>query len=133
KYVRFVGAVTLEKVADYMNAADIFVLVNDFSNVSNGLYEAMVCGKCIVTLDNGDTRELIEDGKTGRLIRAGNEDEIVNELSKAILDVLEDDELRARLGENARIYAQEHFQTWEERMAMEARLIKELVGKGGVK
>ena len=131
KYVRFLGAVTHEKVGDYMNAADIFVLVNDFSNVSNGLYEAMVCGKCIVTLDKGDTGELINDGETGRLIRAGDEDEIVSDLSRTIVDALDDEGVRTRLGENARIYAQEHFQTWEERTAMEVKLVEELVGKGG--
>lgn len=128
--VRFIGAVTLEEVADYMSAADIFVLVNDFSNVSNGVYEAMVCGKCIVTLDKGDTGELIQDNLTGRLIEAESEDEIVTELSKAIVDVLEDDELRARLGENARIYAEEHFQTWEERVAMEVNLIEDWLRRG---
>lgn len=130
KYVRFVSAVTHEKVADYMNAADIFVSVNDLSNVSNGLLEAMVYSKCIVTLDNGDTGELIQDNQTGKLIRIGNEDEIVAGLSKTIIDVLEDDGLRARLGKNARIYAQEHFQTWGERTTMEVRLIEKLVGKG---
>ena len=131
QYIRFMGAVTLGRVADYMNAADIFVLVNDFSNLSNGLYEAMVWGKCIVTLDNGDTGEVIEDGETGRLVRAGGEDEIVSELSRAIVGVLDDEGVRTRLGENARIYAQEHFQTWEERTAMEVKLVEELVGKGG--
>jgi len=131
KHIRFVGAVTHEKVADYMNAADIFASVNDFSNVSNGLYEAMACGKCIVTLDSGATGELIEDGKTGRLLRAGSESEIVAELSEAIAGVLDDDVLRKALGENARTYAQEHFQTWEERTAMEVKLVAELVAKGG--
>ena len=129
EHVRFLGVVPYEHVADYANAADICVLVNDDSNVSNGLYEAMVCGKCIVTLDNGDTGELIVDGKTGRLIRVGTEDEIVSGLASAIVEVLDDDELRTRLGENAGLHAQEHFQTWEERMAMEVRLVDELVGK----
>ena len=132
KHIRFVGAVTHERVADYMNVADIFVSVNDFGNVSNGLYEAMVCGKCIVVLEGGDTGQLIQDNLTGRLIKTGDEEEINGELSKAIIDVLEDDELKTRLGENARIYAQEHFQTWEERTAMEVKLVEELVGKGGV-
>ena len=127
KYVRFMGAVTLERVADYMNAADIFVSVNDFTNANNPSMEAMVCGKCVVALDTGGTAELIQNNLTGKLIRAGGEEEIAFALAKAIVDVLEDDELRTRLGENARIYAQEHFQTWEERVAMEIRLIEGLL------
>jgi len=129
QYIRFIGAVPHENVADYMNAADIFVSVNDLSNVSNGLIEAMVCGKCIVTLDTGDTGELIKESKTGRLVRVGKEDEIVSELSKAILDVLQDDYLRTRLGYNARIYAQEHFQTWEERITMEIKQLEGLIAQ----
>jgi len=130
-YVRFVGAVTHEKVASHMNAADVFVSVNDFGNVSNGLYEAMVCGKCIVVLEGGDTGQLIQDNLTGRLIKTGDEEEINGELSKAIIDVLEDDELKTRLGNNARIYAQQHFQTWQERIEMEVKLIQELADKEG--
>jgi glycosyltransferase involved in cell wall biosynthesis len=112
-----------------MNAADVFVSVSDFSNVSNALLEAMICGKCIVALDTGDTGELIQHDWTGKLIKAESEEEIVTKLSKAIIAVLEDDRLMTRLGENARIYAQEHFQTWEERIMMEIKLVEELIGK----
>jgi putative transposase len=117
-YVQFRGAVSRDKVADYMNAADIFVSTNDFSNVSNGLYEAMVCGKCIVTLDNGGTGELIKNNITGKLIQDKGD------LGTTIVDVLKNDELRSQLGQNAREYAQSNFKTWEERIEIEAELIK---------
>jgi glycosyltransferase involved in cell wall biosynthesis len=127
EYVKFVGSVNIKETSDYMNSADIFVSVNDISNVGNGLLEAMVCGKCIVTLDVGDTKELIKDDETGKLVLERNQKNIITDLSKAIISVLKDDELRKKLGNNARGYAERHFKSWEERMDMEMDLIKNLI------
>ncbi len=63
--VRFEGAVPQEDVRRYLWAADVFLSLNDLSNVGNPLLEAMACAKPIVTLDNGATGELIRDGETG--------------------------------------------------------------------
>ena len=66
--VRFAGAVPQQDVVSYMHAADAFLAVADLSNVGNPLLEAMACGMCIVAVDAGDTRDLIEDGLRGRLV-----------------------------------------------------------------
>ena len=63
--VRFVGAVPQAEVQRYLCAADVVLSVNELSNVGNPLLEAMFAGRCVLTLDEGDTRDLIRDGETG--------------------------------------------------------------------
>jgi glycosyltransferase involved in cell wall biosynthesis len=122
--VRFVGSVAQESVADYMRAADVFLAVADLSNVGNPLLEAMACGLAIVAVDAGDTRDLIVDGKTGRLVASGDPAAI----ARAIEDLSADTEARARLASAARAYAEEHFWTWEQRMDAEVSEVERLAG-----
>jgi glycosyltransferase involved in cell wall biosynthesis len=124
--VRFVGAVPQREVARYMWAADLFLSLNELSNVGNPLLEAMACGKAIVTLDVGDTRDLVRDGETGRLLSAGDAEAVAT----AVIDLARDPSLRQRLEEGAREYAREHFWTWEERMAAEIDEVERLVPAG---
>jgi glycosyltransferase involved in cell wall biosynthesis len=124
--VRFVGAVPQRDVARYMWAADLFLSLNELSNVGNPLLEAMACGKAIVTLDVGDTRDLIRDGKTGRLLSAGDDEAVAT----AVIDLARDPSRRRRLEEGAREYAREHFWTWEERMSAEIDEVERLVPAG---
>lgn len=121
--VRFVGAVGREEVARYMGAADLFLALADLSNVGNPLLEAMACGKAIVTLDAGDTGELIRDGETGVLLPSAETERV----AQAVVGLARDDSLRRRLEEGARRYASSHFWTWEQRMAAELDEVERLV------
>jgi glycosyltransferase involved in cell wall biosynthesis len=124
--VRFAGAVPQSEVARYMRAADLFLSLNDLSNAGNPLLEAMACGKAIVTLDTGDTRDLIRDGETGRLLSAGDSEAVAT----AVVDLARDPSLRRRLEEGAQEYARSRFWTWEERMAAEVAELERLVAAG---
>jgi glycosyltransferase involved in cell wall biosynthesis len=123
EYVRFAGAVPRGKVKDYLHAADVFVSVQDLTNFGNHLLEAMTCGRCIVTLNNGDTGNFLTNNETGILL----DPDRLELLPSAIARVLRDDELRARLGRNALEYARKNFQTWEERVKAEVELVESLV------
>ena len=59
QYIRFEGASPHNEVPKYFATADIFLSFYDWSNVGNPLLEAMMGGKCIVTLNNGDTGRFI--------------------------------------------------------------------------
>lgn len=121
--VRFVGAVQQERVADYMRAGDVFVAPADLSNVGNPLLEAMSCGLAIVTVDAGDTGELIRDRETGRLLASGDPRLIAD----AVAELAHDDALRCALGAAARREAEAKFWTWDERMAAELEAVEALV------
>lgn len=125
-YVKFMGAVPYDDVKSYMNAADIFVSLYDVSNVGNPLLEAEVCGKCIVTLNSGATGEIIKNGYNGILLEYKD----LKDLTRVIIDLLNNDNFREKLGKNARKYALEHFQTWDERVRMEVELIEKVAMEG---
>lgn len=128
-YIKFIGAVSHEKIIKYMNSADIFVSMYNLSNMGNPLLEAMRCGKCIVTLNTGATGEIIQNNKNGILLDTDN----VNGVSGVIIKLLNDEKLRKTLGINVREYASNHFQSWNERIQMEINLIEKIRNKNGKK
>ncbi len=129
--VRFVGAVPQPDVLGYMRAADVFLAVADLSNVGNPLLEAMAAGMCIVAVDAGDTRELIADGRTGRLVDHAQRSGFVKTLEERLADLLVtlagDGEQRSRLASTAAAYAADHFWTWDQRMAAEVEAVGAMV------
>ncbi len=62
-----------EKVESIMNICDAGVLTTNVlahgEGISNALLEFMALGKPVIATDHGGTRELVEDGQTGFLIR----------------------------------------------------------------
>ena len=133
--VRFVGAVPQRDVMRYMHAADVFLAIADLSNVGNPLLEAMACGTCIVAVDAGDTRDLIIDNRTGRLVDSSNRSGFVKPLEDRLADLLVtlagDAPQRARLASGAAAYAGEHFWTWDQRMAAEVEAVAALAAGRG--
>jgi glycosyltransferase involved in cell wall biosynthesis len=123
--VRFAGAVPQERVAGYMRAADAFLALADLSNVGNPLLEAMACGLPVVAVDAGDTRTLVRDGDTGRLLASGAPDEVARAVAALADDVAE----RRRLADGARRYAESHFWSWEARLEAELEEVERLVGE----
>ena len=121
--VIFVGGIPQEQVYGYINQCDIFLSFYDYSNVGNPLYEAMICGKTIITLNNGDTSSVIKNDENGILIDAGD----ANRCAKYIIDILADGEKAKRLGDAARRYAEKNFWSWDDRIAEELRVVEELL------
>jgi glycosyltransferase involved in cell wall biosynthesis len=129
--VRFAGAVPQRDVARYMHAADLFLAVADLSNVGNPLLEAMACGMCIVAVDAGDTRDLIVDGQTGRLVDSSNRSGIAKPLEERLAELIvqlsTDPAERARLADGAAQHARDHFWTWDQRMAAEVAALEGVI------
>lgn len=125
--VTFVGAVPQPEVAHYLNAADVFLSVNELSNVGNPLLEAMVAGRCVLTLDEGDTRDLIRDGDTGVLLPASGDPGVI---AKSLAQLAADPDKRRRLGAAARRVAESSFWTWDQRLDAEVAAVEALVATG---
>ncbi|MGN0281214.1 MAG: glycosyltransferase family 4 protein [Prevotella sp.] len=62
--------------------------------------EFMQCGKCVIATDNGAQPEYIKNGENGILVSPGS----VEQLSAAICTMLENVELRKRVGDEAHAY-----------------------------
>ena len=95
-YDQFVGLLQLSRVHVYLTYP--FAL-------SWSLLEAMSVGCAIVGSDTGPVRDVIEHGRTGRLVNFFDLGGLVSEIS----DLLDRPEERERLGGNARAFAREHF------------------------
>lgn len=122
KYVIFVGSISHDKVADFLNAADIFISLYDLSNVGNSLLEAMICSKCIVTLNNGDTGDYIKNNQNGVLLNM----EDLKSLPAIIIDLLSNDKKRMALGKKAGEFAVDNFWSWKDRMDIEVETVENL-------
>ena len=126
-HVRFEGAVDHADVPKYLAAADVFLSFYDWSNVGNPLLEAMIAGKCIVTLNNGDTSQFITDKENGILL----EYDELTKLPEVIRELLADEGERRRLGANARRFAEDNFWTWEDRIDAEVNEVTILAERRG--
>ena len=117
--ITFVGAIYHNDVFRYHSIADIFISLNEISSLSNPVFEAMTCGKCVIALDRGATRELIKDGENGIVINSPCE------LKDAIIRLLSDRSLIRRLGLEAKKTIAV-WPSWEERVQQEIDLINQL-------
>jgi glycosyltransferase involved in cell wall biosynthesis len=121
--VFFLGIVDRQMIRRLLNAADIFVLLARYHNCTNTLWEAMVCGRCILTTENEAVKEVLTSGQSAVLVSTQQPQE-VPVLLKRLLD---DGALRNRLGEGARRRAKEALESWRERIKKEIDLLKGLV------
>jgi glycosyltransferase involved in cell wall biosynthesis len=92
-----------------MGAFDVFLLPSAYEGLPLALLEAMSAGLACVASDVDGIADAIEDGVTGRLCRAGDEEQWVRVLSELIANPDE----RARLGAAAR-------RRWQERFSLES-------------
>ncbi|HTA46530.1 MAG TPA: glycosyltransferase [Bryobacteraceae bacterium] len=68
-----------------MRAIDIFVHPSLTEGLPNGVMEAMACGCTVVASRVGGCPELIDEGRTGFLFRAGDLDDLTRSLTAAIM------------------------------------------------
>jgi glycosyltransferase involved in cell wall biosynthesis len=94
--VIFGGAV--DDVVPYLQAADVWTLPSAAEGFSVAMLEALACGLPIVLTDVGGARDAVVDGEHGLLVPPDDP----TALEAALMRVLGDPELRARLGRNGR-------------------------------
>jgi PEP-CTERM/exosortase A-associated glycosyltransferase len=103
------GAVPPADVARLYTLADVLAYPRERHRITELVtplkpLEAMSMGKLVVGSDVGGLRELIRDGETGLLFRAGEE----GDLERVLFGALSDAGLRRRIGERARAHVVEH-------------------------
>jgi glycosyltransferase involved in cell wall biosynthesis len=121
-HVQFIGIIEHNKVRDMLGIADVFLQTNNLSCLGNTLLEAMVCGRAIVTWDVGTTRDVIVDGENGCLMKDAEPETI----ARTVIALAKEPQRRERLAQGARKFAEEHLQSWDERLNMEIDLIEQI-------
>ncbi len=95
----------INDVESLVNACDIGVLFSFTEGISNSIIEYMACSKTVIARNAGGTKELVKNNLTGFLIT----DESNIEISQLINKLLNDDELRLKIGSQARNYIENNI------------------------
>lgn len=108
--------------ADWLDAADIFVLPSRLESIPLALLGAMAKGVPVVAASVGGVPEAV--GDAGLLLADGRAGEIADSLVASLLRLARDEPLRCKLGQDGQARAAELFR--EERMV--AEIIQEIGG-----
>lgn len=100
----WLGTVSQDNLPMELNKSDIFVLPSLYEGNPKVLLEAMSCGIACVGTNVKGIREIIEDGHDGLLAEPSPES-----LRERVLMLLENQELRDKLGANARTKILEEY------------------------
>lgn len=89
----FKGSLSHEKIVDYLNMADIFVLPTLAEGCCNAIIEAMACGLPIVSSNRAFNDDILSDSYSIRI-----NPESINEIANAIKKLYVDSELGKKMG-----------------------------------
>lgn len=103
--VLFIGAVPYRDMPLYIAACDVFVLPSVFEGQGIAALEAMSCGKPIVATAAGGLPEVVRDGENGFLVKPYD----VEALTKALKTLIENEELRKKIGFRGREIVEEKY------------------------
>lgn len=96
--VDFLGRIPREKTFSYYQEADVFVLPSLNEGMSNAMLEALATGLPIIATDTGGSKELIQEGENGYMIKMKDSQDIAEKIEKLI----NNSELRKNMSENSR-------------------------------
>jgi PEP-CTERM/exosortase A-associated glycosyltransferase len=124
--VTFTGRVPHNAVAKYYSVLDLLIYPRISSRLTELVtplkpLEAMAQGKLVIASNVGGHRELIEDGRTGRLFEPGNIDAIVS----AIREILANRDGWSKQAERARRFVADE-RTWPRSVGKYEQVYEEL-------
>ena len=102
--IKFTGLLPPSQIPLAIQSSDILVHCSLREGLARTLPQAMLCGKPAVSFDVDGAREVVNEN-TGRLIKPKN----IEQLTKACAELIEDEDLREKLGENGRTSVREKF------------------------
>lgn len=103
--VEFLGSLPEERVLEEFSRAALLALPSAQETTPMVIAQAMAASKPVVATPVGGVAEMVKDGESGLLVPAGD----VEALAAAMLRILEDADLRARLGREGRRLAEENY------------------------
>jgi glycosyltransferase involved in cell wall biosynthesis len=101
----FVGDKGREDVINLLHGCELFVMPSRFETFGIAILEAWACRKAVVATTAGGIPEVVEDRKNGVLVQPDNP----AVLAEALIDVLQNQHLRATLAQNGYATVRERF------------------------
>ncbi|MHC4726004.1 MAG: glycosyltransferase family 4 protein [Planctomycetota bacterium] len=102
--VKFTGLLPPSQIPLAIQSSDILVHCSLREGLARTLPQAMLCGKPAISFDVDGAKEVVNEN-TGRLIEPKN----IAQLTKACVELIENENLRQKLGENGRNSIKEKF------------------------
>jgi D-inositol-3-phosphate glycosyltransferase len=102
--VTFLGKRDQDTLQYYYSAAEIVVLPSHYESFGLAALEAMACGTPVVASETGGLVFLIQDGETGFHVPTADPESLADRLKL----LLNDDQLRERMGQAAAEYAKQY-------------------------
>jgi glycosyltransferase involved in cell wall biosynthesis len=119
--ILFEGQKNRQEIAEILSTTDIFVNPSYSEGLPTSVLEAGAAGLPIVATDVGGTREIIEDGKSGFLVPAGD----TQALKEKVCQLIKDKQLREDFGSNIQQFVKKNFD-WDE---ITDKWIQEVISK----
>lgn len=104
-HVIFAGQKFGSDLLSYYKACDVYVMPSRAEGFGVVFLEAMAMGKPVIGGNHGGTPEVVLDGVTGFLVNHGD----VDTLADRLILLLNDEDLRKRMGEAGRRRVREHY------------------------
>ena len=126
--VSFVGFIANERVPDYMNQMDVFVVPSVMSSETFGVaaVEAAASGLPVIASNIGGLPEVVLDGETGFLVPPRDPEAIAEKM----IQLWKDEKLRVQMGRAARRFVEQNY-IWEENAIEMERLYLNAAGQRG--
>jgi glycosyltransferase involved in cell wall biosynthesis len=83
-FVRMLGPVNADTLAELMSAADVFVLASSQEGWPNVVHEAMGCGTPVVATDVGAVPQMIPSSELGSVVAYGDQQALAGALTQAL-------------------------------------------------
>lgn len=110
------GWIDTDAVDSALSESSIFVLPSHHENLPLSMLEAMAYGLCCIVTPVGSVEDVIDNGENGIVIPVGD----TAALAEALLSVLQNNQLRNRLGNRAREDFLKHYDYRDYRGKLEA-------------
>jgi len=123
-HVEFVGKQSQSEVAERLSQSDLFILPSFAEGVPVVLMEAMAAGIPVIASRVTGVGELVDDGTSGFLVPPTDRDALIDRIHQ----LLEDPELRQRMGKVGREIVQHEFNMRSEAAKLYKILAARLAG-----
>lgn len=115
----------IENLEEQIHGLDIIALTSLNEGTPLSLLEAQVCSKPVVATNVGGVQDIILEGMTGILTEPGD----VEHFTKGLLLLIENEQVRDKMGRKAGIFAAENFSKQQELAAL-GNLYRTAIRKG---
>mgnify|MGYP001241815892 CR=1 FL=1 len=105
--VSFAGRIPNDEVPRYINKMDVFCVPSTEDSESFGVaaVESMACGVPVVVSNVGGLPEVVVENETGFIVPKENPEQ----LAKAVIHLLENAELRNKMGQNGIVHVKKNY------------------------